>query len=622
MLKTGLVSVSLIASASAAQGEAGLPHAGGSNDEIIVTASRVPLTDREVGSAFTLITDAQLRQGQTTFVKDVFQDVPGMQVTTDRPGDITSVSIRGSDTSQVLYLVDGIELGDPSPISTQFQAEHLVSSDIARIEILRGNQSSLYGSDAIGGVVNIITKRATGDGIEVNAEAEYGTYDTLNGGVSLLGRSGPIDGRVTATGYRHEGPSLARNGTEWDGYWRYGLSGRIGFAPSDAVDLQFIGFWQDTDTDLDNTTSDSEDSVRKKEWAAAARGTFKAAGDRLHVDTIASRYVARRRHYGEFFAAEGDVFEGVKDALSLSAVFDADRMVSLAAGGSYEEESTDQTTLYSGRFEAKATTRSAFAEVALRPVQGITLTGAARLDDNSRFGSFDTYRITGAYIINDPTGAALVKLRASYGTGAKAPGLYQLFDPIYGNPDLKVEKSRGGDVGVDFDFDGRLVAQLSYFFARTRNEIVFDTSLPPFGGYAQYGKTRASGIEAALILAPTSWISVRQSYTYLNSDQDAFENGEWRDIGRPAHSGSTALTLTPAEPFSFTARARYRGRNAASYGGVTDGYHVVDLLGSFDLTDKVQLYGRVVNLFDSDYQVSFGQNPLGRSLYAGLRVGI
>ena len=124
------------------------------------------------------------------------------------------------------------------------------------------------------------------------------------------------------------------------------------------------------------------------------------------------------------------------------------------------------------------------------------------------------------------------------------------------------------------------------------------------------------------MLAPTSWISVRQSYTYLNSDQDALENGEWRDIGRPAHSGSTALTLTPAERISFTARARYRGRNAASYGGVTDGYQVVDLLGSLDLTDKVQLYGRVVNLFDANYQVSFGQNPLGRSLYAGLRVGI
>lgn len=609
------------ASPALAQESAQAPNG---EDEIIVSASRVPLTAREVGSAVAILTAQDLKREQVTFVKDALQDVPGVLTGSDRPGDIASIGIRGSDNDQVLFLIDGIELGDPSLISTQFQADHLTTRDVERIEVLRGNQSSLYGSDAIGGVVNIVTRRATADGFAVNAEGEAGSHGTLNGAASVLGRTGALDFRLTASGYRHKGPSLADPATgpsvEPDAYWRYGFSGRAGFAASAHVDLQLIGFWQDSHTDLDATNGDSADTVRKKEWGYAGQGSFRSDDGAFRATATASRYSTQRRYFGTWYRPDGDLYEGTKDSLSLNASYDAGGLLGFAAGGNYEEEYTDQLTSFSGAFDAKITTRSAYAEVALRPVGGLTLTGAARIDDNSRFGSFDTYRVTGAYVAEDAIGGGDVKLRASYGSGAKAPGLYQLFDPSYGNPDLKVETSEGGDVGIDLSFGGRLTAQFSYFFARTRNEIVFDGGRPPFGGYAQFGKTRKSGVEIAVDVRPADWLSIGQSYTYLEAEQDPAEDGNWVDLGRPKHWGSTSVTLTPVERLSITARARYRDRNASSFGGITRGYEVVDLLGSYGITDRIELHGRVVNLFDRQYQTGFGKNALGRSVYGGVRL--
>ncbi|MBZ6378303.1 MULTISPECIES: TonB-dependent receptor plug domain-containing protein [Pacificimonas] len=591
-------------------------------DEIVITASRLPLEPREVGSAYTVVKAAEIERGQYIFLNTLLQDVPGVQVTTDRPGDMTSVSIRGSANDQVLYLVDGIELGDPSVISTQYQVDHLITQDIDRIEILRGNQSSLYGSDAIGGVVNIVTKRAERDGFDVAAEAEYGSYDTWNGGASILGKTGPLDVRVTATGYQHDGPSLTdpAPGTEAedDAYSRYGFSGRAGLEVSPNLELQLIGYWLDADTDLDNTASDSSDTAEVEEFAVAATGRFASDDDSFSADVTASRYDVERVYFGQYNSPDGDVYEGTKNVLSLDLAYAASDLLQFAAGANYEEERTEQVTLFSGEFDASIDTKSVYGEVALFPAEGLTLTGAARLDDNSRFGSYDTYRATAAYLIADVAGGT-AKLRGSFGTGAKAPGLYQLFDPSYGNAELEVETSEGGDVGIDLDF-GSLTAQASVFFTKVTNEIVFDGTRPPFGGYAQLGRTRSSGIELAFALQPLEGLTLTQSYTYVSAEEASDDTGDYSDIGRPEHSGTTALTVSPRDRFSVTARVRFSSDNAAAYGGETDGFVVTDLLGSLPLTDEVELFGRVTNLFDNEYQVQFGKNALGRSAYGGVRV--
>lgn len=608
------------AQASDAGGAAAAADPGGS--DIIVTASRVTQEAREIGSSVSLVTLADIKRGQINFVKDILQDLPGVLVSSDRAGDITSVSIRGSNNDEVLWLLDGIELGDPSTITTAFQSDHLTTRDIARIEVLRGNQSSLYGSDAIGGVINVITQRATEDGFHVNAEGEGGSYGELNGGASVLGKSGALDFRLTGTGYRQTGPSLSdprtftppQSGAEDDEYWRYGTSGRVGYQATDTLSFQALGFWLNSRLELDDTTSDSSDHVRKKEWAYAGQGSYRSGDGKLKVDLTASRYVARRRYFGTYDSPDGDPFEGTKDKLSLALAYGGEGLVSVAAGGDYEREKTDQTTLFSGDFFAKVNTKSAYGEAALRPLRGMTVTAAGRYDDNSRFGSFETYRGTFAYV------AGPVKLRASYGTGAKAPGLYQLFDPTYGNPNLRPEKSRGGDAGIDLAFAQGLTAQLSYFFNRKRNEINFDGSRPPFGGYEQFGRTRAQGVEVGVTAKPWPWLSFSQTYGYAEVDVQDAATGRYLDSARPRYSGTTAVTVAPLERASLGARMRFRDGDASGYGGVTQAYTVVDLLGSYGITDRIELYGRVVNLFDKHYQVTYGTETLGLSAFGGVRV--
>lgn len=621
-----LLALAIASPAFAAADEGAAADAAASaatDDGIVVSASRVTSEAREIGSSVTVITDQELRKNQINFVKDVLQDTPGVLISNDRPGANTNVSIRGSDNDEVLWLIDGIELGDPSSTSTQFQSDHLLSRDISRIEVLRGNQSSLYGSDAIGGVINIITQRATEDGFKVNAEAEAGSYGTFNGGASILGKSGPIDFRVTASGYRQDGLSLADPKTattpitEKDEYWRYGFSGRVGFQASDLISFQALGFWQDSFSDLDNTSSDSSNTVKKREYAVAGQGTFKSADDKLKVDVIASRYNARRLYFGTYYSPDGDLYDGTKDELSLNVAYGGQGVISVAAGGNLEREKTTQVTYYSGDFLARVNTQSAYGELALRPVEGMTITGAARVDDNSRFGSFDTYRGTFAYALGG------LKLRASYGTGAKAPGLYQLFDPTYGNPTLSAQTSKGGDVGFDLNIAEGLAVQASYFFGKKKNEIGFGDYSDdyPWGHYFNYGRTRAVGIEIGVTARPLPWLDLNQTYTY--TDHEVYDDGvgAYVNSGRPKYMATTTVSVTPIERASFTVRARYRdGDSSSQYSPATKPYTTVDLLGSYGITDKIEIYGRVVNLFDKWYQVSYGTQTLGLSAFGGVRV--
>jgi len=580
--------------------------------EVVVTASRNNLEERQIGSAITVKTAEDIALQQTTFVKDMLQTVPGVQITSDRPGGYNNVSIRGSSNDEVLFLIDGIELGDPSSTSTQYSTEHLIAFDIARIEVLRGNQSSLYGSDAIGGVVNIITKRATQDGIQINAEVEGGSYGTLSGGASILGKRGDLDFRLTATAYKHDGPSLAAPmygpTPEEDSYERKGLSGRVGYRFSDNLEGQLLGFYTETSTDLDDTGADSFDTVDKDESGVSAQLKHRSDDGAWRNELTVGQYWVERLYFGPWNLPQGDKYEGQKTSANIITSYDSAGIWKVAAGLNAEKEETDQVTNFSGNFNASIETRSAFVELALRPVENLTLTAAARLDDNSRFGQFDTYRLTGAYVFADALFGGDVKLRASWGTGAKAPGLYQLFDPTYGNPNLGVEESQGSDIGVDIFWD-RVTVEASLFQNHVEDEIAWA------GTYVQIGETKSAGLELGLTAKVNRWLSLTQSYTYLDAQSEV--TGLW--LGRPRHAAFTSATVSPDQRWQATLRARYRSDNESSYGGATDSYVVFDLLGSYRINDTFEVYGRVVNLLDEDYQISWGEQTQERSAFVGVR---
>jgi vitamin B12 transporter len=580
-------------------------------DTVIVTGNRTGLDARQIGSAVTVITADDLRTGQMLFAKDALQDVPGVQISTDRPGAATSVYIRGSDNDQVLVLLDGLELGDPSNIATAFQFDHLNAADIERIEVLRGNQSSLYGSDAIGGVINVITRKPSEQGLGFDIDAGGGSYGMRSLDTAVSGDTGLVDYRFSASSFRADGPSRADPNAgpavEDDAYARRSISAQLGFDLTPDLQLKLRAISSATETDLDGTGEDATflPDIDKDESIYALTVAREKAGSPWRHELSYTQYEAER-----FYDASGDRFTGNKDSLRFWSAFDATDAVSLVVGLELESEDTDQLTSFSGSFIAGNDTDSVFAEVAVSPLDAFTLTVAARSDDNERFGIFRTHRVTAAYSLSGT--AADTKLRASWGTGAKAPGLYQLFDPSFGDPELGVEESRGYDVGFDRLWPDGTTLQVSYFNLDIENEIDF---LWP-SGYLNRGETGARGLETLYSRPLGARLDWSLSYTYLASHDR--QTGAWS--GRPRNSATTQLSIDAAEDLRLTARARYRSMNAASFGGVTNSFVVLDLLGSYQVSDKLEVYARIVNLLDEDYQYEWGSSTYDRSVFAGVRL--
>jgi vitamin B12 transporter len=579
-------------------------------ESIIVTANRTGLEARQIGSAVTVITADDIESAQALFAKDILQDVAGVQISNDRPGAVTGIYVRGSDSDQVLVLLDGLELGDPSLISTAFQFDHLNTADIERIEVLRGNQSSLYGSDAIGGVINVITRKPDAVGMRFDIDAEAGSYGMRRVDAAISGDTGLVDYRFGVNSLSADGPSRADPdagpATEDDAYDRRGFNGQLGFALTPGLELRLRAAMSETETELDGTGQDETfaPAIDKDESVYALTLVHDNAGSRWHHEFAFSAYEAER-----FYDSSDDRLTGEKENLRYWSGFDATDRVSVAFGIDLEEERTDQVTSFSGNFLAGNTTDSLFAEVAVMPADRLTFTVAARSDDNERFGTFDTYRLTAAWVL--ATSGPETKLRTSWGTGAKAPGLYQLFDPTFGNKSLGVEQSDGYDIGADWTWDGGARLELSYFKLDIDNEIDFQWP----DGFLNLGETMARGVEVYYSRPFGPRVDWSFSYAYLASHDRQTES--W--LGRPRNAATTQLTIDATSEITLTARARYRGMNAASFGGLTDSFVVFDLLGSYALNDTMEIYARIVNLFDQDYQYEWGSSTYDRSGFAGIR---
>ncbi len=294
---------------------------------------------------------------------------------------------------------------------------------------------------------------------------------------------------------------------------------------------------------------------------------------------------------------------------------------SLVGGVTREKEETLQITNYTGSFIASNATTALFTEAAWRPDDHLTLTAALRRDDNDQFGTFNTWRLTGAYLLS-ASGAADVKLRASYGTGAKAPGLYQLYDPTYGNPDLTAQRSRGWDIGADVYWpDAGLELGATYFQNRVEDKIAWGLREDGSYGYYMAGRTREKGIELSWQAEILQDLLIQHNHTWVLSHND--ETGQWR--GQPKNSGALTVSYRPGD-WSVGARLRYASRNGlgavSGYGQEIGGYGVTDLLASYRLDERAELYGRIENVLDKQYQTSWGYNTNDRSLFAGIRLSL
>ncbi|GAY22334.1 MULTISPECIES: TonB-dependent siderophore receptor [Sphingobium] len=590
-------------------------------DEIIVTALGIEQPRDEVGQAVTVIDADTIRTRQSVSVVDLLATTPGVRFNrADAVGGVTGVSLRGAETTQTLVLIDGVKVNDPSGIGDAYDFGNLLTGNIRRIEVLRGSNSVVYGSQAIGGVVNIMTG-APAEGLAGNASVDFGYADTLNAKADISGATGMVSGGIGIAYFNTDGISAAANGTEKDGYENLATNAKLKLAFADNLSLDLRGYYihADLNTDLFFGAPMESSDVSKLDQYIGYAGLNLSLFDGKLTNRAAVTWFRNDRDYmlqrGE---APDYGFSGTNLRFEYEGVYQPVDQARLIFG--YEHERPDYDFFYHDFFtgdkvvgKAKADIDSVYALAVVKPFAGLALTGGVRHDDHSQFGGATTFGANANYT---PNGGS-TNFRASYGEGFKAPSLYQLYDSFSGNRALKPERSKSYDIGFDQSLAGsRAMLSLTAFRRVTRNQINFDyaTSL-----YGNLDRTRAKGVEAMLTLRPVDALTVTAAYSYVDARD---RNTDARLPRRAANAVSVSADYVWPFGLSTGATVTMVGDsfNDATNMVRLDGYATANVRASFPIRENLEIYGRIDNLTDEKYATVHGYSTYGRSAFGGVRV--
>ncbi|MEE8439660.1 MAG: TonB-dependent receptor, partial [Micropepsaceae bacterium] len=546
---TALIATSLalnanLAQAAEASGEDGVA-------EVVITAtiaSRDILGDLR-GVSRTQITPLSLETQQIRFVSDILRGVPGIAVSRSGTfGNFTQVRIRGGESNHTLVLIDGMEVGDP--FSGEFDFSTLIADDVAQIEVLRGQQSALYGSDAIGGVIHYTTPSGR-DAPGLRARAEGGSFGSYAGAARFGGATEMLDYVVSGTYYRTDGTVVARNGSQEIGSKSLAGSAKFVLNPSDNLSMTAVGRYSQLDTDAPTQSFFGPD------LGFVVDGSDTSATDSLH-GLLKTELDLLDGNWTHAVTLQG-VQVKTESATSGAPTFKTDgsrRKISYASTYFLFTEATDQSITFAIDNERESfrnvpigtpgptnnrrslTTTGFVAEYNLNLSNSFGLGAAYRHDRNSGFQDADTYRFSGSYRFNNG-----LRLHAAAGTGFKAPTNFELFgfDPgnFIGNPDLKPELSKGWEGGLQQNFSNGVTLGATYFNNVFENEIFTEFPAPSF--VASPGNrtldSKQQGIELFASLELDNGLKFEGSYTYL----DAKEGGA-EEIRRAPHIASGTLS--------------------------------------------------------------------------------
>jgi vitamin B12 transporter len=591
-------------------------------DPVVVTATMVATPLEKLGATVTVVTGDEITQYNYDRIEDVFRQVPGVQVqSTGSPGKATSLSIRGGGSQRSLVLIDGLRTASPTLGSTDI-AEITVDA-IERIEIVRGPQSTLYGADAITGVVNIITKKGQGPP-SASVWVEGGNYRTFREQLNVQGAFGGFNFNLTGSQF-NTGGNLPH-----DDSGQTAVSGRIGYDFPWRGELSLIGRYSNLDLELpvfstsptvfdSNATNQLETGLYKLEYKQKILDWWNVMAslgqwfNNSHfrntpppgTDTTISQIDTSR--------IQGDVL----------STFTLPRWNTLTLGWEYRNESGTNVTegTFPTDFSATLNTLAFFGQDEISLFDRLFLGGGLRWEDNNQFGTSLTGRASAALVIKE-TGS---KLRFAWGQGFRAPTINDLFFPGFANPDLKPEQSTSWEIGADQRlWQDRIRFGATYFNQDFSNliQFVFD---PTTGFFLpeNVGRARIRGVEAYASFDPFDWIGFYVNYTYLDA-KDLDTNQELRRV--PRNSVNTGVTVTPFSRLTLFVQANvvssqlesdFAGRNPGYYRIDTGGTFVV--LGQYGRLNRLELTARIQNLTNQSYDEVLGFPALGINALVGLR---
>ena len=612
-------------------------------DEVVVVANRAPAPLSKIGSSVTVLDDQAIEASQATTTSDLLAQTPGITVArTGGIGQPTSVFIRGAESDQTVVVIDGVKMTDPSLAGGGFDFENLLIGDTSRIEILRGAQSTLYGSDAIGGVINVVTADPTQKS-EGGASLEGGSHGTGYGTANVGGVSDALMWRIAGSYYGTGGfPCFdqylggRRNCASQIGDG----AGQLRYQLTPDVQLDLRGYVVSSRTDFDGYDTPTFTFGDDSEYGKTQQGIGYAgltwwSPDHSLSNRISVQYTGSETrefdpnapaNFGDpttetFYAFGRNVREEYQGTWKFS---DAGQVV---FGAQNEHSTINTVSPFSPFLGTGAIIDSGYVQAQYEVLTGLTLTAGGRYDHHDVYGGHSTGQLAAAWVLPDQN----TVLRASFGQGFRAPSLYQLYSN-YGNSALQPETADSWDAGIEQHMlQGRLVASATYF-QRTSRDLIgfFDCFTPsplcatePFGYYANIARSFARGVELTSSLKATDRLSFSANYTWMTAEDRSPGSSTYGNAlpRRPGDTGNATLSYVWPLRLDTDLALRYSGpsfddaANQIRLGG----YVLLDFRTSLPINDHLQIYARAENLTDRHYEVAYQYGTPGRSAYIGAR---
>jgi vitamin B12 transporter len=623
---------------------------------VVTSPTRIPTPVARIGSSVSVVTSSETTSpptpapaqggapgtGSVTTAVDIERDqrrtapdalstIPGLNIVqSGGPGGQTSIFMRGTNSNHTKVLIDGIDVSDPSNTNRSFDFGQLLTSDIERIEVLRGPQSGLYGADALGGVISITTKKGSGPA-KVAGTLEGGSFGTFNQTASLSGSQDRFDyafnvahlrasdtpvtpvnllppGRLPIGNYYDNVTASTKLGVDVNENLRFNFVGRY----TDAT-LRFTG---DDFSVFPSVPAALQSTQHIKQFFTRGEAVVTALDGRL-VNFFGLNYTDHWNWTKAPDPSTPTIDKGERLKFDWRSQFALTPGHTLLAGAEHETERLETLTT-----TAENGNRAGFVQLQSEFFERFFVSSNIRFDDNDRFGGHTTWRVAPALLL-PVTGT---KLKASYGTGFKAPTLSQMFVDFpafffFGNPNLKPEEGTGYDVGFEQPLlSDRVRFGATYFHNDIKNLIVVNST---FDSYANVGQAITEGVETFAAAVLTDRLKVRGDYTYTRAVDATTGLALLR---RPKHKASVTVAWNPYDPLVLSATVLHVGswidgnRSFTIPRLTAPGYTVVNVAANYTVNQHLKLFARADNLFDEKYQNPTGFERPGLGVYAGMRL--
>mgnify|MGYP001568374187 FL=1 len=588
--------------------------------EVVVSATKIEEPVEETTSDVVVIKGEDIKEMNVEFVPDVLKNIPELNlIQNGGAGKQATVILRGGSSNHTMVMIDGVKVKSTTTGSFDFSGINV--DDIERIEIIKGPQSTLYGSEAMAGVINIITKKGKGKP-KIEASFEGGSFGTYKPSVTVSGGDKKYDYRLTGSYFYTDGISAAKQGIERDGYKNASLSGKLGFRPTEKLELEISGKYYYDRSELDAFGVDDLNYVQHgNHYMLSGKGKLYLFNTWEQILTVSTIKDSLKYRDPDTSYNNSDIITGMDTIDWQHNLYFSERYI-LTAGAEYRDEKGENK----GVFDKVVDNKALYLNNKLKFLNDdLIINAGLRYDDHETFGSETTYRIGGIYNIKP----AAIKIKGSYGTGFRAPTLNELFYQdswgSSGNLNLKPEKSNSWEIGVEKDIVKDVASLSITYFDQNYKDLIDWVETPPASW--QYtpqniAKAEVKGIEAGASLKIIEGLTLKSSYTNLDTEN--------KETGK-------RLPRRPKDKFNMT--VEYVKGDAAILAGYTfvgeayddaansekkklASYSLINLSSSYKLTKNIKLFGRIDNLLDEDYETAKDYSTPGFSAFAGIKVEI